>query len=238
MGLRALTLVHNVLPEYRRAIVGSLLPAMERRGMEVEIVAADEAESFPSPDDVDLVVVTGSADSVHDESLAWIDKERQYLREVMAADVPIYGICFGGQILASALGGTVRPSERPEHGFIPVETTRPDLVAEGPWMEYHYDVLDVPEHVEVIARNDAGVQAFVSGPHLGVQFHPEISSECFVAWKAGFSGPKSDMSGHDVDLVAMAASIAEREKSAAADCDDLFERFLAHAGLASPTPVE
>ncbi|MDY6809789.1 MAG: type 1 glutamine amidotransferase [Actinomycetota bacterium] len=231
MGLRALTLVHNVLPDYRRAIVGSLLPAMERRGFDVDIVAADEDEPFPTPSDVDLVVVTGSADSVHDASLPWIDREREYLREAIAAGVPIYGICFGGQILASALGGTVAVSSRPEHGFVPVATTRPDLVADGPWMQYHYDTITVPDDVEVIAHNAAGVQAFVSGPHLGVQFHPEISPECFVAWKDGFSGPKSDMSDHEVDLVALAASIAERTDAAAADCDRLFERFLAHAGL-------
>ncbi len=231
MGLRALTLVHNVLPEYRRAIVGSLLPAMERRGIAVDIVAADEDEPLPAPGEVDLVVVTGSTDSVHDESLSWIGREREYLRTAIGAGVPIYGICFGGQILASALGGTVAVSSRPEHGFVPVTSTRPELVAEGPWMQYHYDTITVPDDVAVIARNEAGVQAFVSGPHLGVQFHPEIDPECFVAWRDGFSGTRSDMSEDGVDLEALAASIAARTDAAADDCDVLFERFLAHAGL-------
>ncbi|GAB90755.1 hypothetical protein GORHZ_117_00180 [Gordonia rhizosphera NBRC 16068] len=235
MNRRALALVHNVLPEYRRAIVGTLLPAMESRGFLVEIRAADEGEALPAPGEVDLIVVTGSADSVHDETLAWVEPERQYLQDAVATEVPILGVCFGGQILAAALGGWVAPSAHPEHGFTPVRTTRPGLVATGPWMQYHYDTISLPDVVDVIAENDAGVQAFVSGPHLGVQFHPEISPECFAAWRDGFSGTKGDMSDHGVDLGGLARAIAANAEIAARDCDLLFERFLDHAGLGEST---
>lgn len=52
--------------------------------------------------------------------------------------VPILGTCFGSQALATALGGSVEPSPRPEIGWIHVETDVSDLVTPGPWLDWHY----------------------------------------------------------------------------------------------------
>ncbi|GAB2644813.1 hypothetical protein GCM10027169_11030 [Gordonia jinhuaensis] len=228
-----LVVVHDVAPRFRRPVLGSLLPAMLRRGFTVDILEARELDGIDLAG-TDLVCVTGSPDSVYDSSLDWVAPEREFLQRVDAAGIPVLGVCFGAQILADALGGSVAPSSGPEHGFTLVETTRPELIAPGPWMESHHDTITAPPTAEVIARTEHNVQAFTVGAHLGVQFHPEITPECFLAWREGFDRHGRDNSyDSEVDVPAMTAEIESRATAAAADCDELFERFLRHAGLGS-----
>jgi GMP synthase-like glutamine amidotransferase len=103
------------------------------------------------------------------------------LREAVQANVPVLGLCFGGQALAVALGGEVAPSPQPEIGWLPVESRDPS-VPEGPWAQYHYEILRLPEGTEELARTPAGPAAFRAGPHLGVQFHPETTPELMSKW--------------------------------------------------------
>lgn len=228
-------MVHGVLPGYERAILGSLAPAMSRRGFLVDVRnVGDLVVDGPDAvrlDGVDLVCVTGSPDSVYDETLDWVTAERRLLQRVDDAHIPVLGVCFGAQILASALGGSVKPSDFPEHGFTTVSTLRPDLIAAGPWLEFHHDAITPPPGAEVIAATAHNVQAFILGAHLGVQFHPEITPECFVAWRNGYSAATAGLPDHGVDFAALAAEIEHSATRTAADCDELFGRFLSHAGL-------
>lgn len=233
MGGRVLALVHGVRPEWRETVLGSLLPAFVDRGFNVVIHDVEDGPPPPSTG-FDLVCVTGSPDSAFDAALPWVEPELRYLSDTIGRQVPIFGICFGAQILARALGGSVAPSTRPEHGFVTVSTTRPDLVDAGPWMEFHHDTITVSDVAEVIAVNDAGVQAYVSGPHLGVQFHPEITPDCFSGWRKGFTSARSGSDDGTVDTRALAADIETASADAAARCDRLVERFLQHAGIGQP----
>lgn len=230
MSGSVLALVHGVRPEWREAVLGSLLPAFTDRGFDV-VIRDVEDESLPDANGFDAVCVTGSPDSAFDTSLPWVESELRYLSDTIAQQVPIFGVCFGAQILACALGGAVAPSTRPEHGFVTVSTTRPDLVEAGPWMEFHHDTITVSDVAEVIAVNDAGVQAFVSGPHLGVQFHPEITPDCFTGWRKGFTSVRSGSDDGRVDTRALEVEIDSAAAEAAARCDRLVERFLEHAGI-------
>ncbi|AZZ80920.1 glutamine amidotransferase [Gordonia alkanivorans] len=233
MSGSVLALVHGVRPEWRETVLGSLLPAFADRGFDVVIRDVEDG-SLPEATGFDLVCVTGSPDSAFDTSLPWVEPELRYLAETIGRQVPIFGVCFGAQILARALGGSVAPSTRPEHGFVTVSTTRPDLVETGPWMEFHHDTITVSDVAEVIAVNDAGVQAYVSGPHLGVQFHPEITPDCFSGWRKGFTSARSGSDDGTVDTRALAADIDASAGQAAARCDRLVGRFLEHAGLGVP----
>jgi GMP synthase-like glutamine amidotransferase len=217
-----------VSPEHREAVLGTLSPAIRRRGFDVAFVSLADGETAPPADGFDFICVTGSPDSVHDKSLTWVDTERRYLRDAMAEGIPVFGMCFGAQILASALGGTVTRSSRPEHGFTTVRTKAPELIAAGPWMEFHDDTISVPDNVAVIADNDAGVQAFTFGPHLGVQFHPEINEACFRSWRVDADDAEAGSVDH-VDVEALAAEIDRRTEQSAQACDQLLEQFLTHA---------
>ncbi|MEF9411841.1 type 1 glutamine amidotransferase [Rhodococcus sp. IITD102] len=236
MNGRVLALVHGIEERYRRASLGTLLPALQRRGLQVEIRSADEHAPLPPPTEFRMILVMGSHASVYDESLGWVDRERRYVRTAIDAGVSILGVCFGAQILACAVGGSVALSKYPEHGYITVHTTDPDLIAPGPWLGFHHDTITVPDAGRVVARNDAGVQAFTYGPHLGVQFHPEAGPEWLRAWSASLPELESYLLGYGVDLETFEKDIAENADTNARDCDLLVERFLARTGAMKHDP--
>ncbi|MDJ0393740.1 type 1 glutamine amidotransferase [Rhodococcus sp. G-MC3] len=178
---RAVVLVHDRDPDLGYRNIGTLVPELRGRGYQLDVHSFDYGLGTEPPplDGAAMVVVMGSPDAAYDES-PWITPEIEYLESAIELDVPILGVCFGGQLLARVLGGSVAKSRYPEHGFTEIETAEPAL--EGPWMEYHGDTFVAPETATVIARNGAGQQAFAHGPHLGLQFHPEIDPDVFESW--------------------------------------------------------
>ena len=139
-------------------------------------------------------------------------------REAIERDVPVLGLCFGGQILAAVLGGEVGPTPKPELGWIEVDTDEPDVVAAGPWLAWHRHRFTVPPGATEIARNESGPQAFRHGRHLGTQFHPESTIEIVSGW--------GQRDGLDVShLEAGRANAAP----AATNARTLFDGFLSHA---------
>ncbi len=153
------------------------------QGTEVTMWRPTEGGPPPALDGHDLVVVLGSEHGVND-GLPWIPGELDLVRDADAAGVPVLGICFGGQVLAAALGGRVDRAPHPEVGWVTLESDAPDLVPPGPWMAWHLDALVPPEDAVEIARSPAGSHAFLLGPHLGVQFHPEATPEIVDGWAA------------------------------------------------------
>ena len=92
------------------------------------------------------------------------------------------GICFGAQALCAALGGRVEAMERKEIGWTLVDSLDHSVIPVGPWLEFHRDRCLLPATATVLARNDAGVQAFRIGRHLAFQFHPEVDGPQLKRW--------------------------------------------------------
>jgi len=99
--------------------------------------------------------------------------------------VTVFGVCFGSQVLAHALGGAVRRAAQAEIGCIRVQSDVPDVVAEGPWMEWHYDVVDLPSGATELARTAVGPQAWSLGRSFSTQFHPEVHEGIVRRWASG-----------------------------------------------------
>ncbi|MBJ7341623.1 type 1 glutamine amidotransferase [Mycolicibacterium sp.] len=158
-----------------------------------EVVTSDRADdpafdvAFPDPLSYDAVVPLGSRWGVNDE-LPWMATEAAMVRDAHAAGVPMLGVCFGGQLLAHALGGSVSRAPVPEIGWYDVESTRQDLVPAGPWFEWHFDRFTVPQGAVEIARNGNAAQAFVLGRSMGLQFHPEVDEGLVELWLEGTGG--------------------------------------------------
>lgn len=148
----------------------------------VEILRLDEDGRDVDPRDFDLIVSLGSEFAAFDDTIPWIPREARLFQDALERDVPILGLCFGGQMLARALGARGYRSDRSEIGWLPVRTRNPDLVSEGPWFQWHFDTFTVPSGAEVVADTDIGPQAFVAGRSLGLQFHPEVTPEIMEAW--------------------------------------------------------
>ncbi|MDX6686490.1 MAG: hypothetical protein QOF86_2618 [Baekduia sp.] len=138
-------------------------------------------QPVPALADARFVVSLGSEFSAGGSAPDWVPSEIDAIRAAVDAGVPVLGLCFGGQALAVALGGGVRRTDVPEIGWVAVQSDDPE-VPTGPWAQYHYEVLDVPPGARELARSAGGPAAFRAGPHLGVQFHPEVTGDQLNAW--------------------------------------------------------
>ena len=96
--------------------------------------------------------------------------------------MPILGICFGAQALASALGGCVHKLSTPEVGWVTVASNDSERIPAGPWLAWHEDGFTLPPLAYELASNPFGVQAFCHCRHLAVQFHPEVTPEIVEGW--------------------------------------------------------
>src|SRR6202012_2593756 len=84
--------------------------------------------------DYGFVVSLGSEHSAASVELDWVATEIGALRAAVNADVPVLGLCFGGQALSLALGGGVDALERPEIGWFSIVTGGGDAISRGPWL--------------------------------------------------------------------------------------------------------
>ncbi len=109
------------------------------------------------------------------------------------------GLCYGGQVLADVLGGRIEAAPEAELGWYSIETDDADLVPAGPWLEWHYQRFTLPPGAHELARSSAGVQAFISGPHLGTQFHPESTIEIVKHWASSDRERLERLGVHDAE---------------------------------------
>lgn len=147
----------------------------------------------------DLVVMLGSDWSTYWEHVRDdVARETALIHQAERDEVPVLGICYGAQLLAQALGGSVQAAARTEIGWFTIDTDDDALAPSGPWFEFHADACTPPVGATVLARSPAGVQAFQYGRMLGWQFHPEVSPEIVRRWGAG-SRDQADREGIDLD---------------------------------------
>jgi GMP synthase-like glutamine amidotransferase len=215
--------------EHDQDAPAGLLDAWARdRGVPLEVVAA--GAPLPDPAGRPFLVSLGSEASAHDDAVPWLAAERAVLDRALEHDVPILGICFGAQHLARALGGTVARAATAEVGWLDVESLAPDRVPHGPWLQWHRDCFTVPPGAQLLARSPVCAQAFAYGPHLGVQFHPEVTPAIALDW--GEHYPASVAEGNTT-LAAVRAGGDAHAAGARLRAYALFDGFLASARAAS-----
>jgi GMP synthase-like glutamine amidotransferase len=214
---------------------GFIGAAFEARGAELSVCLFPKEGPLPALDGIDHIVVLGAVWSVYDDSpdRAWIADVLVWIRQAVEAGVPVLGICFGAQALAAALGGRVEAAPRKEIGWTMIDTFDPDLIPPGPWLEFHQDRFFPPRQARVLATNEVGVQAFVLGRHLGVQFHPEPDGALLQAWLD--AGGREDAERHGVDTGRFLAQTYAEEPAARARADVLVASALL---IAEPAPPE
>lgn len=151
----------------------------------------------------------------------WIASEVEYLRQCRAAGTPIFGICFGGQILAAALGGSVQKAEHPDVGWRELASNDTELIPGGPWLCWHEDVFVPPPGSFEIARDQLGSLAFRDGADVGLQFHPEVDEALVESW---IEGSTERLLGNEVDVDQLREESRRAAAGAEAMAFDLFDR--------------
>lgn len=160
----------------------------------------EQPGEWPALDGHDLLLLLGSEWSVYWPEVAEsVEAESALLRVAQARGVPIFGICFGNQVMAHALGGAVHRSEVPEIGWYDVETDEPLVLADGPWLQWHYDVVTLPPGAVEMARSSVGPQAWRMGCSLCTQFHPEATETMLARWSKGGGGDELERMGSSRD---------------------------------------
>jgi GMP synthase-like glutamine amidotransferase len=193
----------------------------------------DVEPEFPEFTDFDAVVVMGAPWSAYDDLVAsWVEPELDQLRAADAAGVPVLGICFGGQLLARAHGGSVGLSTAPEIGWYDVQSDAPEVVPGGPWFEWHYDTWDLPPGARQVADNLNASQAFVLRRNLGTQFHPELTSTTLAGWLANGGEEKARDFGLDPEALLAATQAVDGRSRARAHA--LVDGFLSHVAADVP----
>ncbi|HEX2025155.1 MAG TPA: type 1 glutamine amidotransferase [Actinomycetota bacterium] len=173
---------------------------LEDQDADVEVLRIDVEDGDIDPRGYDLIVPLGSEYAAYEEDRPFVQRSRRLLDRAVERDVPVLGVCFGGQLLARVLGGDAFRAPASEIGWVTVRSRDQELVAEGPWFQWHFDSFSVPASATLVAENDAGPQAYVQGRHLGVQFHPEVTPEIMDRWVATYRH-ELDEEGVDPDAL-------------------------------------
>lgn len=172
-------------------------------GVEAIVVQAHRTpDALPDPSSIDGLIITGSPHSVTQRE-PWAEALAVWARRVVDAEVPTLGVCYGHQLLAYALGGSVvKNPKQYTLGTVTVQLTdagRQDellgaLDAGAGALEFqavHGDVVDqIPAGAVRLATADFDVnQAFAIGDHVRtVQFHPEFTKPVMALYLEGRRG--------------------------------------------------
>jgi GMP synthase-like glutamine amidotransferase len=143
---------------------------------------------------------------------------------IVKSGKPMLGICFGGQLIARAMGGSVSKAPQCEIGWKSIWSDDTTLVSDGPWFQFHYDRWQLPPGALEIARNPIASQSFVIQNSLAVQFHPEITADSLKSWM-NWGGHKSVIeNGQDPEI--MLAQTLALKNVARERTFDLVDAFL------------
>jgi GMP synthase-like glutamine amidotransferase len=193
---------------------------------EDRFLSPDVEIEFPDPTDFDAIVPMGAPWSVYDHQAigTWVPAELKMLRAAHDHQVPVLGICFGGQMLAAAHGGSVSRSAAPEIGWVEVDSDDESLVLSGLWFQWHYDQWQLPNSAQEVARNPSSSQAFVLGRNLAVQFHPEMTSEILASWIA--TGGAEEITRFGIKLDDLVRQTADQDAANRERAHRLVDQFL------------
>jgi GMP synthase-like glutamine amidotransferase len=221
---RALILQHE-----QPTPAGLILDWLGDRGIDDELYRIDLEERVVDLEDHDLIVSLGSEFAAFDDHIPWIPREASLLEDALRRDVPVLGLCFGAQLMTRVLGGRCYRSEESEIGWLPVRTTDPDLVPEGPWFQWHFDSFALPPGATLLADNPAGPQAFLVNRSLGVQFHPEVTPQIMDEWVCAY---RHELDAEGVDPDGLVRETAQQAAPNRERAWRLFDGWLARvAGL-------
>lgn len=196
---------------------------LAERAADVDELRIDLEDPQVDPRDFDLIVSLGSEFPAYDDSQPFVPRESRLLHRAVSADVPVLGLCFGGQLLARVLGGEVFRATGSEIGWLPVRSRDPELVPEGPWFQWHFDTFTVPPGATLVADSDVGPQAFVAGRSLGLQFHPELTLQIMEEWVRVY---RHELDAEGVDPDALLAETERRIEESRRRAWQLLERYL------------
>jgi GMP synthase (glutamine-hydrolysing) len=199
----------------------ALGPLLRARGFDIRYIDVPRGEldeaGRAACAAADLLVVLGGPIGACDEAdYPFLLDELEVIRDRLAADHPLLGLCLGSQLMARALGARNISGGAYEVGWMPVALTDAGrdsclaALAGGPVFQWHSDTFELPQGAVHLARSEVCEhQAFQIGRALALQFHPEVSAEGLEVWFVGHTRSLADESAPNIhDLRADSATHA------------------------------
>lgn len=165
---------------------GMIVSILETLGRAVRVIRIVDGEAVPTDaSDFGGLVFMGGYMSAHD-ALPWIPQELALIRDADARGIPVAGHCLGSQLVALALGGTVRKHTQPEIGWCRIDAEAGETARDW-WgdaagqvlqtFQWHGDTFEPPAGAQRIATGAyCSNQVFVlRDRHLLVQSHLEMT---------------------------------------------------------------
>jgi len=210
---------------------GLFAPLLRDCGVNVVVVDVEQGQALPDTlDGVDMLVVMGGPMNAYQErEHPYLRQEDVLLRQALAGEVPVMGVCLGAQLLAKAADAKVYRAAVEEFGWGEVELTAagrddPLLAGVGSPMrvfQWHGDTFDVPAAGELLASSSAVAnQAIRVGRRAyGLQFHVELDRRLLDLWMEIAPAERGDLdeqtvaqiiatfNEHEADLARQASTI-------------------------------
>jgi GMP synthase-like glutamine amidotransferase len=213
---------------------GNLLEWFREFQTPFRVVRPYSGEVLPDISDNSALIILGGAMGVHDSSqYPYLLVVRSYIQQAIHREVPLLGICLGGQLLADALGAPVHSQRNGERGLHSVEVLKSantDPLFFGipkvfPTFQWHNDSFEIPVDAVCLASSPACAhQAFRFGAnHYALQFHPEVTRSIVTSWSESSAGVN--------DSTRIMVDFLREEKIYTAISRKLLENFLRIAQL-------
>jgi len=155
-------------------------------GLSLRVVRRFEGEAVPTDiETMSGLCILGSVASANDDEPDFRALET-LVREALGRRVPVIGHCFGGQLLARALGGEITRAPHAEIGWSEIQASDLDWFGADrfPMVQWHYETFSLPPGARLVAQSAlCANQAFVVDDiHLGMQFHCEVDRPKLDSW--------------------------------------------------------
>lgn len=148
------------------------------------VLKAQEKPTFPEPENISGVIVSGAHENVTDD-LPWMTELQKWIKKIHKQNIPMMGVCFGHQIIGKALGGKVAFNPNgDEYGLLPVQMLAKKAVfnVKLPEVFFAYathsqSIVELPEGAISLAKSELEPNHIVhfGNKTWGFQFHPEFT---------------------------------------------------------------
>jgi GMP synthase-like glutamine amidotransferase len=205
---------------------------LDRHSLPWTLFKVDEGIVLPpTSEEFSGLCFMGGPMSVND-ALPWIPHSLDLIREAERKDIPVIGHCLGGQLMAKAFGATVGRNAVKEIGWGQVEAT-----AEGSgWLDgaarfeafhWHGETFGIPPGaIRILQSPFCANQAFVRGPHLGMQCHVEMTDTMISSWCQQWAAENVPPSASVQTPEQMLADIDARIAAMRTVADRIYSRWI------------